>query len=95
MRREWIEMHLGTLCECVGISLPPCGGSGLKFFRFIFFPPRLKSPSMRREWIEMLIEAAKKVAEKSPSMRREWIEMIHFFPSSSESIVSLHAEGVD
>ena len=33
------------------------------------------SPSMRREWIEMLLVKVKEVQEKSPSMRREWIEM--------------------
>ena len=44
-------------------------------------PPVLKaftisSPSMRREWIEMLkwSSCVRKISE-SPSMRREWIEI--------------------
>ena len=34
-----------------------------------------RSPSMRREWIEMLSPAVPTLANESPSMRREWIEM--------------------
>ena len=34
--------------------LPPCGGSGLKFMVFSWILLRSASPSMRREWIEML-----------------------------------------
>ena len=41
---------------------------------------RLGSPSMRREWIEMLSIAAKTTDESlSPSMRREWIEILNDF----------------
>ena len=35
-----------------------------------------RSPSMRREWIEIAISESQKTAiYQSPSMRREWIEM--------------------
>ena len=34
-----------------------------------------KSPSMRREWIEMRTIQHYEQGSKSPSMRREWIEM--------------------
>ena len=34
-----------------------------------------KSPSMRREWIEMYDWWLRKIQSGSPSMRREWIEM--------------------
>ena len=33
------------------------------------------SPSMRREWIEMICLDTDGKYQKSPSMRREWIEM--------------------
>ena len=51
---------------------------------------------MRREWIEIdtgtvssLLDAA------SPSMRREWIEISILTQKKKQSLVSLHAEGVD
>ena len=34
-----------------------------------------KSPSMRREWIEMADSIKRAESRESPSMRREWIEM--------------------
>ena len=56
----------------------------------------LLSPSMRREWIEMLGREIKTIPEnKSPSMRREWIEMILPIYMKITALVSLHAEGVD
>ena len=37
---------------------------------------KIKSPSMRREWIEMLLPLPTvRVMFLSPSMRREWIEI--------------------
>ena len=33
------------------------------------------SPSMRREWIEIMPDLQKTIPAMSPSMRREWIEM--------------------
>ena len=53
------------------------------------------SPSMRREWIEILVLIALIVAAMSPSMRREWIEMSTFPGMKRWTLVSLHAEGVD
>ena len=35
----------------------------------------IMSPSMRREWIEMLCLRPSKMGTVSPSMRREWIEI--------------------
>ena len=56
--------------------LPPCGGSGLKCAGLRqFFRNLSPSPSMRREWIEMLSRCTSTCVSKSPSMRREWIEM--------------------
>ena len=34
-------------------GLPPCGGSGLKYGNLYNRVRKLKSPSMRREWIEI------------------------------------------
>ena len=38
-------------------SLPPCGGSGLKFQCYTGIIDFLESPSMRREWIEISCSA--------------------------------------
>ena len=50
----------------------------------------IKSPSMRREWIEMSRLEIYRQSKKSPSMRREWIEMLpfrlHYMISSSPSM---------
>ena len=35
----------------------------------------IMSPSMRREWIEIILCADPYFKAASPSMRREWIEM--------------------
>ena len=57
-------------------SLPPCGGSGLKSLHSGINRRTRKSPSMRREWIEMKGGDPLVARQlKSPSMRREWIEM--------------------
>ena len=53
------------------------------------------SPSMRREWIEMLKMTNLQLIHKSPSMRREWIEIYAGNVTAETSAVSLHAEGVD
>ena len=56
--------------------LPPCGGSGLKCQRYSNQGSRHMSPSMRREWIEMILSGFKiAIFNSSPSMRREWIEI--------------------
>ena len=53
------------------------------------------SPSMRREWIEMISVIRAVAFIPSPSMRREWIEMQRATGHYSTAPVSLHAEGVD
>ena len=53
MRREWIEMSLASDAAAFWDGLPPCGGSGLKYFAVSAAPSLSQSPSMRREWIEM------------------------------------------
>ena len=53
MRREWIEITSIACSVYLLYGLPPCGGSGLKFF-FQIIPKKIRSsPSMRREWIEI------------------------------------------
>ena len=54
MRREWIEMILFQAIEKNPLSLPPCGGSGLKYDHDAEAGIGSKSPSMRREWIEIV-----------------------------------------
>ena len=53
MRREWIEIGIPGLTLNHISSLPPCGGSGLKFWIRLVLMVLAWSPSMRREWIEM------------------------------------------
>ena len=65
------------------------------FFRFPY-GDRSKSPSMRREWIEIYIWKYVEIfVFGSPSMRREWIEIPDQRKCYSWAVVSLHAEGVD
>ena len=54
-----------------------------------------RSPSMRREWIEMVLVLSTAFVTASPSMRREWIEIFVRIPIRRTTMVSLHAEGVD
>ena len=76
MRREWIEISNEHDLHQTANSLPPCGGSGLKYLSGYLRGRRQQSPSMRREWIEMPVEYTKYIkAALSPSMRREWIEI--------------------
>ena len=44
---------LGIVLMAVAASLPPCGGSGLKWFQAAIASGFAASPSMRREWIEI------------------------------------------
>ena len=76
-------------------GLPPHGGSGLKYRRDDFCVRVLKSPSTRREWIEILLLFLRSVCYKSPSTRREWIEISLSVIGSKITCVSLHTEGVD
>ena len=53
MRREWIEILRIPDKRNKFPRLPPCGGSGLKYFHVEICEAKDTSPSMRREWIEM------------------------------------------
>ena len=53
MRREWIEIAYTAWTGEPWRCLPPCGGSGLKYFRYVEALSGYGSPSMRREWIEI------------------------------------------
>ena len=58
-------------------GLPPYGGSGLKCKIRQNSLKNIMSPSMRREWIEMIqLVKVKRRKDTSPSMRREWIEIL-------------------
>ena len=59
MRREWIEICPKGEKHGDIQSLPPCGGSGLKFTRAARLSAYSQSPSMRREWIEILREVCR------------------------------------
>ena len=58
------------------LSLPPWGGSGLKYIKIPFIAGVALSPSLGREWIEIrpMIKALF-YRRASPSLGREWIEM--------------------
>ena len=90
MLREWIEILHGSMDERAEIGLPPCGGSGLKCGRGWRCRHVIWSPSMRREWIEILLAEGLISQCRSPSMRREWIEMtvarLLAFPQPSPSM---------
>ena len=75
MRREWIEIQCFPEPQHPTGSLPPCGGSGLKFDVDNIWQCVSGSPSMRREWIEIFLPRVAGLVIVSPSMRREWIEM--------------------
>ena len=57
-------------------SLPPHGGSGLKFSVLDGNWAHQSSPSTRREWIEIPLEQEMQTQKLSPSTRREWIEIV-------------------
>ena len=95
MRREWIEISGKAKKLYSPLSLPPCGGSGLKCSLCTHAAGGFASPSMRREWIEIQRTLYHTATVWSPSMRREWIEMQVVKSSWLSRIVSLHAEGVD
>ena len=57
---------------------------------------KLRSPSMRRAWIEIMPRGGNlQLPAQSPSMRRAWIEMVYLSRIGLFSCVALHAEGVD
>ena len=68
----------------------------MKFTRAARLSAYSQSPSMRREWIEILDMVSTYFRMRtSPSMRREWIEMTEGKAAGVLTEVSLHAEGVD
>ena len=95
MRREWIEISGKAKKLYSPLSLPPCGGSGLKYPKRSRNDATGRSPSMRREWIEIQRTLYHTATVWSPSMRREWIEINFSIFETKYIIVSLHAEGVD
>ena len=96
MRREWIEMRRASCRLHLRRSLPPCGGSGLKYRFRIAGHCAVGLPPCGGSGLKLcaVIMYAHSYRE-SPSMRREWIEI----PSRRTVLVcppvSLHAEGVD
>ena len=57
--------------------LPPHGGSGLKWSSCKTYKRISRSPSTRREWIEIGLTFTTLDEVTSPSTRREWIEMLY------------------
>ena len=51
MRREWIEIMLLTNQQAVHQSLPPCGGSGLKYAA-VSMPDTVLSVSLHAEGVD-------------------------------------------
>ena len=64
----------------------------MEVFKCIAF---IRSPSTRREWIEIYLPPAHEVLVLSPSTRREWIEIVLVYDMYNLLFVSLHTEGVD
>ena len=58
----------------------------MKYAIKVDYNPINKSPSMRREWIEILLESLKEGYTMSPSMRREWIEIMFKWENLPESM---------
>ena len=67
----------------------------MKYSVSILYYSFVQSPSMRREWIEILCLLNRLIHPESPSMRREWIEIAIMPIVLLAEMVSLHAEGVD
>ena len=76
-------------------SLPPWGGSGLKSKISIKSISSLKSPSLGREWIEIVSNGSVSSLALSPSLGREWIEIDREELENDLNDVSLLGEGVD
>ena len=73
MRREWIEISNEHDLHQTANSLPPCGGSGLKYLSGYLRGRRQQSPSMRREWIE-IADFAKDAFENMVSLHAEGVD---------------------
>ena len=76
MRREWIEMFRKIRFFSQFLRLPPCGGSGLKYFRIDRAQPPRGLPPCGGSGLKSTGRVQRAVvAGESPSMRREWIEI--------------------
>ena len=54
----------------------------MKFTRERIMPISIRSPSIRREWIEMYTKNINRQSNRqSPSIRREWIEISNHSPN--------------
>ena len=83
MRREWIEIPADRrYCGGKG-SLPPCGGSGLKYRRTHRFFHRICLPPCGGSGLKFRRDRITMREISSPSMRREWIEIT--FPEMDTS----------
>ena len=80
----------------ISSRLPPRGGSGLKLRGRFRGGCGRRSPSARREWIEMYLPYEYYYSTTvSPSARREWIEIDADIVTIKLALVSLREEGVD
>ena len=95
MRREWIEMNLQSVHKTNTKSLPPCGGSGLKYKTNTKNTRLKRLPPCGGSGLKYKPMHQYSNRGKSPSMRREWIEINHILLMNCKAWVSLHAEGVD
>ena len=69
----------------------------MKYLRSLVLQLHHWSPSMRREWIEMLMLCLSDLRLASPSMRREWIEMVGgtYSNGSDERSPSMRREWIE
>ena len=74
MRREWIEITMREFAESMKLCLPPCGGSGLKYSGLEEITFEEKSPSMRREWIEIPFPSRKTEEKRLVSLHAEGVD---------------------
>ena len=54
-----------------------------------------RSPSVRRAWIEIVVDGRNMFDVTSPSVRRAWIEIQHTLGKAADIQVALREEGVD
>ena len=77
-------------------GLPPCGGSGLKLQELDTKSRQRRSPSMRREWIEIRPMRRRKMHRRRlPPCGGSGLKCPPLVFSQPRTSVSLHAEGVD
>ena len=76
-------------------SLPPYGGSGLKWKSSICLYRSFGLPPYGGSGLKFLNIANIILTLSSPSIRREWIEIHKRKDNADQHQVSLHTEGVD